>query len=144
MPDNEARKLLEFIINTRIASLEEKQAEFTARALDDDDRNAVMTSHNVETESEAADRLFPAFVTGLRYAGAQRASGQAVVLDDADPQQNAGADALVRFLVRPNLASVETEELGEGHYRYHVTVDWPGLEQTATLAGVDLNAALAG
>ena len=47
------------------------------------------------------------------------------------------------FAAADALATVETEDLGESHYRYHLTVDWPGLERIATLAHVDLNAALA-
>jgi len=40
--------------------------------------------------------------------------------------------------------TVDTEEVAAGHYRYHVTLDWAGMQRTATLAGVYLNAALAG
>src|SRR5689334_22887860 len=143
MADSAAHALLNFIIHNRLATMEEKQAEFAARAIDPGQQPTEMANHNVQTEEEAAGRLFPHFAAGLRAAGAQRAQGGALVLDDADPQQNAMADALIRFLVKPLLATVDTEEVGAGHYRYHVTLDWPGMERTATLAGVDLNAALA-
>lgn len=144
MSDAAARTLLNFIIHSRLATMEEKQAEFAARALDPDDQPAAMASHNVQTEQEAAERLFPSFVAGLRHVAATRESGGATVFDDADPAQNTMADALIRFLVKPLLATVDTEEVAAGHYRYHVTLDWAGMQRTATLAGVDLNAALAG
>ncbi len=144
MPDAAARTLLNFIIHSRLATMEEKQAEFAARALDPDDQPAAMASHNVQTEEEAAARMFPAFVAGLHQVAATRESGGATIFDDADPAQNAMADALIRFLVKPLLATVETEEVSASHFRYHITLDWPGMQRTATLAGVDLNAALAG
>jgi hypothetical protein len=143
MANNAAHTLLNFIIHNRLATMEEKQSEFASRAIDPGEQVAEMTSHNVQTEEEAAGRLVPGCGGGLRAAGAQRAQGGALVLDDADPQQNAMADALIRFLVKPLLATVDTEEVAAGHFRYHVTPDWAGLERTATLAGVDLNAALA-
>lgn len=145
MAEADARKLLDFIITNPIATLEEKKAEFSSHAVDRDDQSATMAGHEVQTETDAAVRLFPAFYAGLRHAGAAGGpQAGALVLDDADPQQNAMAEALIRFLVKPHLATVETEELGETHYRYHITLDWPGLQRTATLAGVPLDAALAG
>ena len=142
MSDRDARSLLEFIIQNRLATLEEKQAEFSARALDPGDQPAIMAAHEVQTEEDAAGRLFPAFVAGLRALGAQRAAGGPLALDDSDPQQSAMADALIRFLVKSHLATVESEDLGDGRFRYQVTADWAGLQQTATLAKVDLDAAL--
>ncbi|HMA37446.1 MAG TPA: hypothetical protein VKY74_23535 [Chloroflexia bacterium] len=143
MPERDARRLLEFIIRTRLATLEQKQAEFASRALDPGDQPAIMAGHDLQTEAEAADRLFPAFVAAIQAAGAARTAGTPLVFDDADPQQNAMADALIRFLVKSHLATVESQERSEGHYHYAVTIDWPAMEQTATLAGVDLPVALA-
>ncbi len=142
MAEHDARKLLDFIIHGQPASLEEKQAEYAPRAGDPADPPEIMAGHEVQTEAEAAQRLFPAFAAGLRAAAASRTTGQALMLDDADPAQNGLADALIRFLVKSHLATVETQEEAPDHYRYLVTVDWPGMERTATLAGVDLNAAL--
>ncbi|HUS15985.1 MAG TPA: hypothetical protein VM536_13345 [Chloroflexia bacterium] len=144
MAEGEARKFLEFILHSRVATMEEKKAEFAARAVDPGDQPAIMAAHEVQTEEEAADRQFPAFHAALRALGGTRRDGAPpLVLDDADPQQNALADAVVRFLVKPQLAAVETEEAGAEHFRYRVTVDWPAMQRTATLAGVDLNALLA-
>jgi hypothetical protein len=141
MAEHDARKLLDFIVHSRLATLEEKQAEFAARAIDPDDQPEVMSSHEVQTEAEAAQRMFPAFWAGLKAA--QQAGNAPLVLDDADPQQNEMASALIRFLVKAHLATVESEEVGPDHYRYQITLDRPGLQRTATLADVDLNAALA-
>src|SRR5689334_19203052 len=124
MAEHDARRLLDFIVHNRLATLEEKQAEFATRAIDPDDQPDVMSSHEVQTEAEAAQRMFPAFLAGLR-AGAQ-AGNAPLVLDDADPQQDEIASALIRFLVTPHLATVESEEIEPDHYRYRITLDWPG------------------
>ena len=143
MPEGATHKLLNFIISSRLSTLEEKQAEFATRAIDPGNQPEVMSTHDVEVEEDAARRLFAAFYGGLQAAAQARAQNAALVLDDANPQQDAMATALIRFLVKAHLATVETEEVAPGHFRYHVQVDWPALEQTATLAGVDLQAAIA-
>src|SRR5690349_15928674 len=125
MAEHDARRLLDFIVHNRLATLEEKQAEFATRAIDPDAQPEVMSSHEVQTEAEAAQRLFPAFYAGLR-AAAQNPNAP-LLLDDADAQQNEMASALIRFLVKPHLATVETETPAPDHYRYQVTIDWPGL-----------------
>src|SRR5207253_360930 len=124
-------------------TMEEKKAEFTAHAIDPDDQPAIQAGHEVQTETEAAERLFPAFQAALHYVGGNRTAAGPLVLDDADPQQNAMADAVIRFLVKPDLATAESEEAGEGHYRYRITIDWPAMQRMATMAGVDLDAVLA-
>src|SRR5690242_11233744 len=123
MAEHDARKLLDYIVHNHLASLEEKQAEYATRAIDPDDQPDVMSTHEVQTEAEAAQRLFPAFVAGLRAA--QQTGTAPLVLDDADPQQDELASALIRFLVKPHLATAESEEIAPDHYRYQVTVDWP-------------------
>lgn len=57
--------------------------------------------------------------------------GLEVPFDAADPEQDAQADALVQYLVRPDYAEVRTEELGPGRYVYHVRVQWDRLRALA-------------
>ena len=67
MSDRDARSLLDFIVQNRLATLEEKQAEFSARAIDPGDQPTIMAAHEVQTEAEAAQRHVP----GLRRRAAR-------------------------------------------------------------------------
>lgn len=140
MADNDVRKLLDYIISHRVAPEEEKIADLDATSRVPQERIEEISTEVVEQEKEAAARLLPAFAAGLRAAAANR--NTPLPLDDRDPTQNGMADALIRFLVKPGLATVETEEVGDGHYGYRVSLDWAALEQLARGAGVDLTDAL--
>jgi hypothetical protein len=52
-----------------------------------------------------------------------------------DPAQNAAADVLIQYLVRPGYADVRTEEPQPGQYVYYITVDWPRLRELAKAHG---------
>jgi hypothetical protein len=67
-----------------------------------------------------------------RAAGNERAE---VPYDSADPTQDAAADVLIQYLVRPGYAEVRTEERAAEHYVYHIRVDWPKLHALATEQG---------
>ena len=58
-----------------------------------------------------------------------------VPYDSGDPVQNAQADALIQFVVRPGYGEVRTEEPAPGRYVYYVRADWPRLRQLADEAG---------
>ncbi|MEA2574672.1 MAG: hypothetical protein QOH93_1970 [Chloroflexia bacterium] len=92
-----------------------------------------------EDSRNHAERLGSAFAQGLR-AAAQ--AGGPLVVDDTNPAGNDIADAFARFLVTTNLASSQSSDLSEGHYRYSFEVNWPRLREVAAGAGVDLDAAL--
>jgi hypothetical protein len=66
-------------------------------------------------------RLFRA---ALRDAAAAPAGA---VYDSADPDRDALADVLIRYLVRTGYAEVETETPEPGHHRYTIQVDWTRL-----------------
>jgi hypothetical protein len=140
MADNDVRKLLDYIISHRVAPEEEKIADLDATSRVPQERIEEISAEVVEQEKEAAARLLPNFAAGLRAAAAHRDSP--LPLDDRDPAQNGIADALIRFLVKPGLATVETTEVGEGHYTYQVTLDWAALERLAQGAGLNLSEAL--
>jgi uncharacterized protein involved in exopolysaccharide biosynthesis len=67
-----------------------------------------------------------------RAAGDPRAE---VPYDSADPKQDAAADVLIQYLVRPGYAEVRTEEQGSEHYIYYVRVDWARLRDLASEHG---------
>ena len=140
MADNDIRKLLDYIISHRVAPEEEKMADLEATSRVPQERIEEISAEVVDQEKEAAARLLPTFAAGLRVADANR--NAPLALDDRDPQQNAIADALIRFLVKPGLATVETEEAGAEHYTYRISLDWAGLERMAQGARVNLAEAL--
>ena len=90
-------------------------------------------------EVAEARRHADAFARGLRAAWAAHRAGRAELpLDDRDAEENARAEALIRYLVRPELASVQTDDVAPEHYRYRIQVDWAGLRAVAERAQVDL------
>jgi hypothetical protein len=44
--------------------------------------------------------------------------------DPNDPEEDRGLDLLVEHLVKPHLATIETDQVEEGHYVYHLQPDW--------------------
>lgn len=68
----------------------------------------------------------------------RRAAGNAhaeVPYDSANQAQDAVADVLIQYLVRPGYAEVRTEDRGEGRYIYNIRVDWPKLRELAVEQG---------
>src|SRR5690349_16062662 len=108
MADNDVRKLLDYIITHRVAPEEEKIADLDATSRVPQERIEEISAEVVDQEKEAAARLLPNFAAGLRAAARDR--NAPLALDDRDPAQNGIADALIRFLVKPGLATVETTE----------------------------------
>src|SRR5262249_26556563 len=81
------------------------------------------------------------FRVALADLAARGGSGDAaaeVPYDAADPVQNAQADALIQYVVRPGYGEVRTEEPAPGRYVYFLRADWPRLRQLAARAGHDL------
>jgi hypothetical protein len=140
MADTDIRKILDYIISHSVAPEEEKIADLDATSRVPQERIEEISTEVVDQEKEAAARLLPHFAAGLLAAARNR--NAPLPLDDRDPAQNAMADALIRFLVKPGLATVETADAGAGHYTYQVTLDWAALERMAQGAGLNLNEAL--
>ncbi len=58
-----------------------------------------------------------------------------VPYDGRDQVQNAAADVLIQYLVRPGYAEVRTEESQPGQYVYYIRVDWQRLRELAEAQG---------
>ena len=52
---------------------------------------------------------------------------QEVPYDGKNAKQDARADVLIQYLVRPGYAEVRTDEPEPGHYVYYIRIDWPRL-----------------
>jgi hypothetical protein len=91
-------------------------------------------------ELDEARRELQAFRAALTDAH-RRAAGTArgeVPYDSRNPSQDAAADMLIQYLVRPGYAEVRTEEPAAEHYVYHIRVDWPKLRALAEQQGYPL------
>jgi hypothetical protein len=88
-------------------------------------------------ELEEARRELDAFRRALdtihhRTGGDDRAE---VPFDSGQPTEDAAADVLIQYLVRPGYAEVRTEEPDPGHYVYYIRVDWVKLRSLAEEQG---------
>jgi hypothetical protein len=88
-------------------------------------------------ELEEARRELHEFRTALddahrRAAGNERAE---VPYDSSRPAEDAAADVLIQYLVRPGYAEVRTEEPRPGAYVYYIRVDWRKLRALAQAQG---------
>jgi len=61
--------------------------------------------------------------------------GAEVAYDSSKPDQNAAADVLIQYLVRPGYAEVRTEEPRPEEYVYYIRVDWAKLRALASDQG---------
>jgi hypothetical protein len=77
---------------------------------------------------------FRAALEDARRRGGTRGQTE-VPYDSAQAPQNAYADLLIQYLVRPGYAEVRTEEPAPGRYVYYIRVDWPRLRKLAESSG---------
>ncbi len=77
---------------------------------------------------------FRAALTDLRSRG-DGSDGAEVAFDSANLVQDAEADVLIQYLVRPGYAEVRTEEPTPEHYVYYIRVDWAKLRSLAEEQG---------
>jgi hypothetical protein len=72
-------------------------------------------------------------------ADARRRSGgddrAEVPYDSSDRAQDAAADVLIQYVVRPGYAEVRTDEPEPNRYVYYIRVDWQRLGELARLQG---------
>ena len=47
--------------------------------------------------------------------------------DPSDPEEDRGLNLLIEHLVKPRLATIEMDEVEEGHYVYHLQPDWTAI-----------------
>ena len=126
---DDATKLLRYIVQNLVMPADATEAQLDATAVQDvpGEIRAIRT-HNMGD----AERLAPYFAQGLNLA---RQSGGTITVDDTDPTGNGIADAFARFLVAPDLATSQSTQLSEGHYRYTFTLDLQRLDDLARRAG---------
>ena len=79
---------------------------------------------------------FRAAMTDLRDRGGP--AGE-VPYDGQVPEQNAAADVLIQYLVRPGYAEVRTDEPRPEQYVYYIRADWPRLQELAAATGHSLD-----
>ena len=140
---NGLERLLTYLAEHEIIKQEQKDVQLTASPREPGETIAADLELARQRERQRASMLAPAFVEGLRRAyDAQRAGRHGLTLDDRRADENAMADALIQFLVRPQLAASHTEPTEPNHYAYTITVDWPRLAQLAAEGGIDLDAEL--
>ncbi len=137
-------RLLNVLIDREILRLEEKNVELTAGPRVSAETVDANQHIEADRERQRVSDLGGAFAAGLRRAyAAQQAGESEIALDDRRLDENAMADALVQFLVRPQYATSQTDQTEPNHYVYRIAVDWAHLSRLADEAGIDLRAALA-
>jgi hypothetical protein len=135
-------KLLRHIARHYTGPEEAKEVELESPGLPASDLDQERLRALRAEEQRAAD-LADAFRAGLAQSHkAGLAGGDAISLDDRDPEQNRIADALVHFLVGTGMATSRTRESAPQHYIYTIWIDWPKLRKVAKEARIDLNASI--
>ncbi|HEY8743044.1 MAG TPA: hypothetical protein VIU62_08100 [Chloroflexota bacterium] len=138
--ESRIRQLLDTIVNQYEVPLEEKAAELSNPASNQlGEHSPEELEREVGVRARAMDLEDP-FELGLQAA--RRAGSAPLRLNSADAIQNRIADAMIQFLVRPGLATVQSVELGADQFRYDLAVDWSALRRVATQAGINLEEAL--
>jgi hypothetical protein len=138
------RALLDYIVASYVVVDEQKDIDLNAPATEAGNDLASEKVEVAERERQRAAALAEPFRQGLLAAYRMRRMGRdELPLDDRVPDENAMADALIRFLVSFDLAESRTEETEPMHYVYNVRIDWQKLGAVAQRAGIDLDAALA-
>lgn len=127
------RRLLNYIVENPVMESESREAELAAPATRDvaEEIESINEDHRAD-----AEKLAPYFEEGIKRAA--RTHGK-ITVEDTDPTGNGIADAFARFLVTVNLATSQSEEIGDNHYRYTFEIDWPRFNRIAQRAGVDLD-----
>ena len=117
-----------------VEGVEREMQANAARSLADvqEDQHRAERTELAEARSELDD--FRSAMADVRERGNPEGAGE-VAYDSRDPLQNAAADVLIQYLVRPGYAEVRTEEPQPGHYVYYITVAWPRLRELAEAHG---------
>lgn len=137
---DDVEKLLRHIARRYLARQEALEIERDANAENDAENIAAQQRRVHRDEEQRAADMVDDFRAGLlRAQAAWRAGGNAISLDDRKDDENRQADALIRFLVRSDLAASTTRETEQHHYIYTISVDWDALGRVAREAKVDLD-----
>lgn len=128
--------LLGHIINSRVIVLDKKIIELEATPTQE-------VNEDLERIERARKRgqsedIRP-FSRALVYAYQNVQAGKPTVdLRQSVPEEDDMADAMIQYLVKPDLATVITEDAGNNNYIYHIEVDWNALDTVAREVGLDL------
>jgi hypothetical protein len=134
------RDLLAYIVDHYATEDSERRIDLDANAELRGDAIEADKAAAVERERDTAGDLADAFERGLGLAWRQTRDGAgSITLDDRDPDQDAMASALISWLVRFELASSASRDLGGQHYAYEITVDWDRLRDVAAASGQRLD-----
>ena len=94
-------------------------------------------SQEQERQARAELALFRAALEDARARSGPRGDLE-VPFDSQHPRDDASADMLIQYLVRPGYAEVRTEDTEPWQYRYWIRVAWDRLRQLAAEAGYGL------
>jgi hypothetical protein len=125
-------KLLMYIVDHLVMSIERSDSEIDAPASRDVDAEIASVAKDQHADAE---RLAPYFAEGLRRA---IAGGGHLEVEDTDDEGNGIADAFARFLVTTDLATSSSTDIGNNHYNYSFDVNLEKLKEIARLAGASL------
>ncbi|HEV2129075.1 MAG TPA: hypothetical protein VGR22_10695 [Thermomicrobiales bacterium] len=134
------RDLLSHIVARYATTEDERRIELDANAEESGADIEADKAAAVERERQLASEQGDAFARGLTLAWERaRRGGKEITFDDRQPDQNAMASALVDYLVRFDLASSRSREVGDHHYLYDIAVDWDRLRDVAEENGQRLD-----
>jgi hypothetical protein len=137
------RDLLTYIVDRYANTDNARRIDLDANAEVSGDDIAADKAAAADREHDRAEDQAAAFADGLERAWHRaRHGGTSISLDDRDPAQNAMASALIEYLVRFDLASSDSRDLGDNHYVYDVAVDWDRLREVAAANGQRLDTLL--
>ena len=136
-------RLLKHIVHHYTGRQEAKDVELVASPQEHGSEIVASQRRAVRDAEQRAEALTDAFRDGvLRAAAARRAGGNAISLDDRDPEENRIADAMIQFLVGNGMATSSTRETEPLHYTYTISIDWATFARVAKEARVDMDGVL--
>jgi hypothetical protein len=124
--------LMDALTRDRVET-EALEREMSAPARQGKDDMKKLERHELEEARRELDEFRAALRDQQRRsAGSEHAE---VPYDSRNSTQDAMADVLIQYLVRPGYAEVRTDEPTAGRYVYYVRVDWPRLRALAQEQG---------
>ena len=131
--------LLDALTRDRIETeaLEREMVSTARRSMADVLEASQRAAHDELAEARAELAAFREALQDARARGGS--SGDEVAYDSVRPDEDARADLLIQYLVRPGYAEVRTDEPEAGHYIYCVRVDWARLRELAREQGHPLS-----
>ena len=68
------------------------------------------------------------------YLGGRQLARGELCFDPKDPRDEELLDASIDLLVKQRLATIDTQEIGSGHYIYHLEPDWAAIRDVLARA----------